>query len=164
MSNIDEIIAIPSGNEEGLNAPVIPRFGRCPFFTIVKMSNKEINEVTIIENPGNRAMGGAGPLAVQTISSEGVNIVIGGNYGPNAGNALAQAGIKSYGYPQGQPNLNVKALLDLYVAGELPEIQGANVGSHFGMGGGGGRGGGGGGRGMGGGGGRGMGGGGRGRM
>jgi predicted Fe-Mo cluster-binding NifX family protein len=143
-------IAVPSSAPGGLNAEINTRFGRCECFTIVIIESNEIKAVEIIENPGVKAMGGAGPLAASTIAQEGVNIVIGGDYGPNAAGALAQGGIKTFGF-NSNGGTTVKDVVDSFLKNQLNEISGANVPQHTGMGGRGGGMGGGGGGGMGGG-------------
>ncbi|WP_371806117.1 NifB/NifX family molybdenum-iron cluster-binding protein [Candidatus Lokiarchaeum ossiferum] len=125
----NQIIAIPSQMPGGLDAQVDTRFGRCRVFTIVNIVNNAIGTVKIVQNGGNNAMGGAGPVAAQTIAQEKAKCVIGGNYGPNAANALSQAGIATYGTKNG----TVKEIIDLFLANSLPLISGSNVGSHNGM-------------------------------
>ena len=44
-------IAISVLNADGLDAPVSPHFGRCPFFTVVEMVNNQVNSVETVENP-----------------------------------------------------------------------------------------------------------------
>ncbi len=125
----DQIIAVPSQMPGGLEAQIDTRFGRCSVFTIINLENNSIGAVKIVTNGGNSAMGGAGPVAVQTIAQEKVNCVIGGNYGPNAANALQQAGIASYGTQPG----TVSEIVALYLANSLPKISGSNAKSHQGM-------------------------------
>ena len=72
-----KVVAIPCDSDKGLNSMVVSRFGRCPYFTIVCLDGDCIDEVTIVQNPGIDAMGGAGPLAVQTISKENANVIEG---------------------------------------------------------------------------------------
>lgn len=128
-----EKIAVPSVAPGGINAEINTRFGRCEFFTIVSVEDGKISEVEIVNNPGNQAMGGAGPAAAQKVAQEGATIVIGGNYGPNAGNALKQGGIKSYGQPPQDKGFTVKVAIDSYLNGSLNRIDGSNVESHAGM-------------------------------
>jgi predicted Fe-Mo cluster-binding NifX family protein len=57
----------------GLEAPVDPRFGRCPFFTVV-----ETDEMTAESIPNSSAgsSGGAGIQAAQAVSDLGVTALI----------------------------------------------------------------------------------------
>jgi predicted Fe-Mo cluster-binding NifX family protein len=117
-------IAVPSFSPGGLEAKVNSRFGRCDFFTFVTLEHGEIKEVNIVANQGMNAMGGAGPLAAQLVSNEGGTVVAGANYGPNAANALNQAGIRTFGFPSNVTNLTVKQLVELYLKNQIPEISG----------------------------------------
>jgi predicted Fe-Mo cluster-binding NifX family protein len=118
-----------------LDAPVDPRFGRCPYFVIVDL---ETMQFEAIPNPAAGAMGGAGILAAQTIASRGVKAVITGNVGPNAFQALSAAGVRIVTGAYG----TVREVVERYKRGELKEAGSPTVGWHFGMGRGMGRGGG----------------------
>ncbi len=133
MINKNVKIAIPTTTSDGLNAQVTRRFGRCPFFALVSVENGEINEVNVIENSASKAMGGAGPMAVQLIVGSGATVVVGADYGPNAIGALNQGGVSSYGYPE-DPNITVKAIIDLYLQDKLPLITTQTSAGHVGMG------------------------------
>jgi predicted Fe-Mo cluster-binding NifX family protein len=128
MTKIEKI-AIPSQPPGGLKSEVTPRFGRCQYFTIVVLQNKNIKEVNVLNNEGTNAMGGAGPMAAQLIANEGVNKVIGANYGPNAAGALMQGNIEMYGPFQGK----VQDVVNAYLDNKIPKISSANVKSHSGM-------------------------------
>ncbi|MBD3351049.1 MAG: dinitrogenase iron-molybdenum cofactor biosynthesis protein [Candidatus Lokiarchaeota archaeon] len=152
-----EIIVITSNLPGGLAAPFAWRFGRCQAFTVVEQEDGKINQVQVVNNQAANAMGGAGIAAAQTVGNLNPTAVLVGNLGPNAAAGLGNINAKIYRV-NAQQQLTVKDVLDLYNQGQLVELSGANVGSHFGMGGGGGMGrGGGGGGGMGRGGGGGMG-------
>ena len=155
MKNMSEnvIVAVSSQSLEGLNASVDMRFGRCRAFTIVKIQNGRIVEVTALENPAMMAGGGAGIQAAQQIGNAGAQVVLTGNMGPNASSALQSLGITVYLGASG----TVESAINAYLNGQLQQTSSANVPSHFGMGRGGGGGGGGRGMGRGGGGGGGMG-------
>ncbi len=142
------IVAVPSFGDGGLNSIMNPRFGRCDTFTFITIEDKSIKEVKAVSNIAAGAMGGAGIQAVQTIGNYGATEVIVGNLGPNAAQSLSASNFKIYKAPNQQ--LTIKSLIELYIEGKLQSIGGANVASHYGMGGGGGMGS---GRGMGGGGG-----------
>ena len=110
-----------------LDAQVDPRFGRCPFFVIV---DSETMEFEAISNLASGAVGGAGIQAAQTVVSRGVEVVITGNVGPNAFQALSSAGVKIVTRAFG----TVREAVERYKRGELKEINGPTVGGHFGMG------------------------------
>lgn len=130
-----------------LDAPVDPRFGRCPYFLIVETEDMKFDA---FDNPGVALGGGAGIQAARFVASKGIQAVISGNFGPNAVQALSAAGIELYAGQAG----TVREVVERYKVGSLTASTNANVPPHYGTG----IGRGGGGRGMGMGGGRGMGG------
>jgi predicted Fe-Mo cluster-binding NifX family protein len=140
-------ICITAG-ASGLDAPVDPRFGRCPFFAFVDLDTMAIESVA---NQSAMAPGGAGIQAAQTVVNLGASALITGNIGPNAHATLNAAGIEIYQHAGG----TVREAVERFKKGELAKLSGASVPPHGGMGRGGyggGMGGGGGGRGRGGGG------------
>lgn len=74
-----------------LNAQMDERFGRCEYFVIVDSVTMRFNAVF---NPSAAASGGAGPSAAREISRHGAEVLITGNVGGNAQQALDAAGIK----------------------------------------------------------------------
>jgi predicted Fe-Mo cluster-binding NifX family protein len=74
-----------------LNAQMDERFGRCEYFIIVDSENMRFNAVF---NPSFDASGGAGPSAAKKIAEYDTEVLISGNVGLNAQQALDAAGIK----------------------------------------------------------------------
>ncbi len=122
-----------SATANSLDAPVDPRFGRCPYFIIV---DSETMQFEAIPNVASWAVGGAGIQAAQTIASKGAKVLITGNVGPNAFQALSAAGIKIVTGAYG----TVREVVEKYKRGELKGTSAPTVGGHFGMGAGRGRG------------------------
>jgi len=120
-----KICVTSTGNT--LDAPVDPRFGRTAHFLVV---DSETMTFETVSNTAAGAMSGAGIQAAQTIASKGVNVVITGNVGPNAFQALASAGIKIVVGAQG----TVREVIEKYKRGELEETSAPTVGGHFGRG------------------------------
>jgi predicted Fe-Mo cluster-binding NifX family protein len=83
-----------------------------------------------IPNNASGAMGGAGIQAAQTIAGKGVTVLITGNVGPNAFQALSAAGIKIVTGAFG----TVRESVEKFKRGELRETGAPTVGGHFGMG------------------------------
>jgi len=110
-----------------LDAQVDPRFGRCPYFVIV---DSESMQFEAIPNVALGAMSGAGIQAAQTVASRGVKVLITGNVGPNAFQALSAAGIKVVIGAFG----TVREAIEKYKRGELKETGAPTVRGHFGMG------------------------------
>jgi predicted Fe-Mo cluster-binding NifX family protein len=111
-----------------LDAQVDPRFGRCQGFVVV---DSETMEFAAIENPGGMAGGGAGIQAAQAVARAGADVVLAGNFGPNAHGALAAGGIKALLVQGG----TVREAVEAAKAGQLPPAEEATVPPHFGMGG-----------------------------
>jgi len=78
-----------SGNT--LDALVDPRFGRCAYFIIVDTDTMQFK---VVENSGAGRQGGAGVNAAQLLIDEGVEVLVSGNVGPNAEQALKSGNVK----------------------------------------------------------------------
>jgi predicted Fe-Mo cluster-binding NifX family protein len=116
-----------SAAADSLDALIDPRFGRCPYFIIVDSENMQFEAIL---NMASDAMGGAGIQAAQTIVGKGVKVLISGNVGPNAFQALSAAGVKVVTGAFG----TVREVIEKYKKGELGEARAPTVGGHFGMG------------------------------
>jgi len=114
---------------EGLDAPVDPRFGRCPYFTIVDIDTMEYES---LPNEYAGAPGGAGIQSAQLVANKGVSAVVTGGVGPNAYQVLSAAGVEviALGTPQG----TVRELVEQYKKGMLRPVSGPTTPPHFGMG------------------------------
>lgn len=99
------------------------RFGRCDFFQIFDTETKQYE---VIVNNGVSAEGGAGIAAASQVIEENVNIVITGNFGPNAFELLEKSGIKSYGSEE----LPVSRAIELFQKNQLSEIASAQKAHH----------------------------------
>ena len=112
-------IAISSTGET-LESEVDARFGRCDYFLIVEIENKEIKNVKAIENTAAAQMGGTGISAAEIAANEKVDAVITVNMGPRAFSVFGQFGIKIY---QGQGK--IKDIVQQFIDGKLKEISDA---------------------------------------
>ena len=112
----------------GLDAPMDPRFGRCPFFVIVDTDS--MSEISIANSNVN-ATSGAGIQAAQEIARQGAAALITGNVGPNAMQTLSAAKIDVYQY---QGAGSVREVVEKFKRGELTKIADASVPAHAGMG------------------------------
>jgi predicted Fe-Mo cluster-binding NifX family protein len=111
----------------GLDAPVDPRFGRCPFFVVVETEDMTAESVP---NSGAGASGGAGIQASQAVAKLGVTALITGNVGPNALQTLSAAGIDVYQHIGG----SVRESVEQFKRGDLQKITSPSAPPHAGMG------------------------------
>ncbi len=112
-----------SGN---LDAQVDPRFGRCQYFMIVDSESMQFEPVP---NLAVTSGSGAGIQAAQTIASKKAQVLITGNVGPKAFQALSAARITIITGASGK----VRAVIEKYNKGLLSETNAPTVGEHFGM-------------------------------
>lgn len=68
-----------------------PRFGRCEYFIIY---DTELKTFEALKNEAAAAVNGAGGLAVNLLHKNGVSLVLAGEVGPKAAEALKAAGIE----------------------------------------------------------------------
>jgi len=114
-----------SGNN--LDAQLDPRFGRCAYLVIV---DSETLQFEAVPNLASGATGGAGIQAAQTIANKGVKVLVTGNVGPNAFQALSAAGIDIITGASG----TVREAVEKFRKGELRKTDAPTVGDHFGAG------------------------------
>jgi len=117
-----------SATSNTLEASVDPRLGRCPYLIIVDTETMQFEAVPNITS-GSMG-GGAGIQAAQIIISKGAKVVITGNVGPSALQALSAAGISVITGAYG----SVREVVEKYKRGELKEVNAPTVRGHFGIG------------------------------
>jgi predicted Fe-Mo cluster-binding NifX family protein len=123
---MDKTLVCVTAQDEGLDAVVDPRFGRCLYFTIV---NTETMDSESVKNPNIDGMGGVGIQSGQFVAGKNVKVVLTGNVGPNAFQTLQAAGIEVITGITGI----VKEVIERYKKGEFTPAQGHSVNSKFGM-------------------------------
>jgi predicted Fe-Mo cluster-binding NifX family protein len=117
-----------------LDSFIDPRFGRCLYFVFV--DDKDPEKIKVLPNAGVNAMRGAGIQAAQTVVSQGAEVVITGNIGPNAFGVLQSSGVRVF---QAVPGTKIKDAISAFERGQLSEIT-QSLGGGFGSPGGGRRG------------------------
>jgi len=117
-------IAVASkGVEE--TSPVDPRFGRALCFLILDTSDESL---VVVDNSQNiNAAQGAGIQAAENVTRENVDLVVAGNFGPKAFQALAAAGVKVALWADG----TVTEALELARNDKLEICSKANVEGHW---------------------------------
>ncbi len=84
------IIVISSQKPEP-DSPVDPRFGRAQYFVTLDTDSQKWDSYP---NPAVRQSGGAGVAAAQFVIDKKVDVVLSGDFGPNASRALTGANIQ----------------------------------------------------------------------
>jgi predicted Fe-Mo cluster-binding NifX family protein len=79
-----------TSNGKDLVSQVDPRFGRCENFIIFDIEN---GQYEVLANTQAQLAGGAGIQSAQTVVTQGAQVVLTGNMGPNAHQVLSSAGI-----------------------------------------------------------------------
>jgi len=120
-----KVCVTSSGNN--LDAQLDPRFGRCAYLVIV---DSETLQFEAIPNSASGATGGAGIQAAQTIANKGAKVLVTGNVGPNAFQALSAAGIEIITGASG----TVREAVEKFRKGGFRKTDAPTVGDHFGAG------------------------------
>ncbi len=108
-------IAISLETKNGLDSQVAQHFGRCPFFALVDMEDREVKEIQIIENP---FFSGHQPGQVpEFIFQQKADVMLSGGMGGRAIEFFHQYGIQAATGAAG----TVRASLERYFGGELTE-------------------------------------------
>jgi predicted Fe-Mo cluster-binding NifX family protein len=112
----------------GIDAPLDPRFGRCPFFVVVNLDSMSDESIA---NSNINATSGAGIQAASEVAKLGASALITGNLGPNAMQTLKAANIDVY---QHQGGGSVRDAVEKFKQGELSRMEEPTVLAHSGMG------------------------------
>ena len=115
-----------SARQPALDAPVDPRFGRCPYFVIV---DTDTGEHETLENSAAIAGGGAGIQAGQMVANQGAEVVLTGHLGPNAFQTLSAAGLTLVTDVTG----TVQEAVEQYQSGQCQTTDGPTVADRAGM-------------------------------
>lgn len=106
------LIISSQGNE--LGSPIESRFGRCPW--LIKFDTDSKN-MKALANPGLHQSGGAGVAAAQFVIDQRADVVISGDFGPNAARAFQAGNIKMYLF-NGKVS-NIQDVVDHFLSGKL---------------------------------------------
>ena len=103
----------------GLEDRVSGIVGRSPSFTIVETYNEEIIDSEILKNELDEAQTGAGVQAAQMLADEGIQAIIGGDFGAKIAREFRQSGIKMYR----ATGITAEEAVHQMIRGQLPEVQ-----------------------------------------
>lgn len=106
-------IAISTETNNGLDSIVAHHFGRCPFFALVDVEERDVKAVEVIDNP---FYDGHQPGQVPGfIHSQNANVMLSGGMGRRAIDFFQQYGIEAATGADG----TVQTALESYLGGEL---------------------------------------------
>lgn len=108
-------IALSSKGKD-LNSQMDLRFGRAEYFIIYDLDSGEFQA---IKNKGYSASGGAGIASAQQLIDQAADIIVSGNFGPNAYELLGDSGIQMY---KGSKS-SIGELIASYKIDKLEEIK-----------------------------------------
>lgn len=111
-------VAVSADDHRGLEAPVSPHFGRCPYFILVDIEGREVQNVQAVQNPfyGNHQPGQVPAF----IHEQGANIMLTGGMGRRAIAFFQQYGIEAATGASGSVALALKSYLDGKLSGAAP--------------------------------------------
>ena len=118
------LIAVSSKGLD-LNSPVDERFGRANYFIIYNTDSKSFE--TLNNETNAKASQGVGVKTVELLSGKNIDLVISGNFGPQAFRALNTAGIKAALWSKGK----VSEAVELACNDKLEYCTKANVDGHW---------------------------------
>jgi FKBP-type peptidyl-prolyl cis-trans isomerase 2/predicted Fe-Mo cluster-binding NifX family protein len=116
------LIAIPSELPGGLDSSISDHFGHCGAFTLVKVENGEIGEVSILENGGHEQGGCLAP--VQLLKQHGVEALLAGGMGKRPLAGFQQVGIAVHFKKSAE---SVRDAVNLFIAGDCPAFDEAET-------------------------------------
>jgi predicted Fe-Mo cluster-binding NifX family protein len=87
-------IALATDDNMGLDAVLSHHFGRCPYYIVVDVKDKEIQDIKAAKNPFYESHGQAGEVP-NFIHSLGADVIIAGGMGPKAIGFFQQLGIQA---------------------------------------------------------------------
>ena len=105
---------IITAQDASLEAQVDRRFGRCMWFILF---DTETNLWEAFQNPGVNQSGGAGVAAAQFVVDQKADVVISGDFGPNASRAFQAANVEMRRFTDS--TTTVQEAVDHFVQGKL---------------------------------------------
>ena len=111
-------VAVTVKQSLGIDAELVPPFGRPPFFRIMDIESGEV--LCELANDAANAAHGAGTGAAAIMSQNSVEAVISGRIGPKASEALEALGIEMWTAPEG---IKASEALDRLASGGLEKME-----------------------------------------
>lgn len=115
-------IIFPTDEENGVQSKRGAHFGKAQFYTIVTITNEEVESVEIVKNPGHA--GGACGGAVTNILKLNPDALVVSGIGGRPAQGFHDAGLELY-FDASSPT--VIDSVNLFIAGKLKQIQGVGT-------------------------------------
>jgi len=112
-------IALATDDNMGLDAVVSHHFGRCPYYIVVDVDDKEIKDVKAVKNPFYESHGQTGEVP-NFIHSLGADVIIAGGMGPKAIGFFQQLGIQAFTGTSGIVGDVIKNYMSGQIDGAVP--------------------------------------------
>jgi predicted Fe-Mo cluster-binding NifX family protein len=119
-------VAISSSGPD-LNSQVDLRFGRAPYLLIV---DSDTMKYEVFENPNIAVLRRAGMQTAQLVADTGAQVVLTGNVGPSAVDALSEVGVEVIMGVRG----SIQSAVTKYLQGQLQPAGQPKVHNHCGFG------------------------------
>jgi predicted Fe-Mo cluster-binding NifX family protein len=114
-----------SAQEPDLNSRVDPRFGRAAYFIVFDTTTDTFEVLRNAENAA--AMQGAGIQTAQFVARQSVDVIVSGNMGPKAFEAMRASGVQIVAWDKG----TVAEAVELVRSGKFRALNAANVRGHW---------------------------------
>ncbi|MBW2622593.1 MAG: NifB/NifX family molybdenum-iron cluster-binding protein [Deltaproteobacteria bacterium] len=114
---MNTVVAIPSTNPGGLDAPLGAHFGHCDLYTLVSVEDGRITNVQTLPNVPHEQGGCMAP--VQHLAQNGTRVLIAGGMGMRPLMGFNQVGIEVYFGGEAQ---TVADAVEALINGQLPQF------------------------------------------
>ena len=118
-------LAVPTMGEGGLDSERSGHFGHCDCFTLIDITDGEIGEVSILQNPPHEEGGCLRPVGL--LSDAGADAIVAAGMGMRPMMGFARAGIRVL-FENQTPGVGDVARMA--ASGELPEMTADNACHH----------------------------------
>lgn len=112
-------IAFATDDNMGLDSVLSHHFGRCPYYIVVEMVEKEIKNVQAVKNPFYESHGQTGEVP-NFIHSLGADVIIAGGMGPKAIGVFQHLGIQAFTGASGIVENVLKDYMNNKIDGAVP--------------------------------------------
>lgn len=111
-------IAVASMDDKGLDGDVSAHFGRCPFYTVVRVEGDKVLDAKVAPNPNFTShVPGAMPVFIRDL---GADVILAGGMGPRAVQMFQNFGIEVATGAVGRVGAVLGAYLDGRIQGIVP--------------------------------------------